>query len=79
MARLFLDAASGDLTGFEALDVNGQRRYRAQIEKRRTIQGFRLPYQLRLESPQGLLDLDMVRLYPNAPVSGSLFHIPPPD
>ena len=78
VAKLFLDASSGDLIGFELLNVHGKRRYRAQMEKRRTIKGFALPHHLRLESAKGQLALDMVRLYPNAPVSGSLFHIPPP-
>lgn len=79
VARLFLDAANGDLTGFEMLDVHGKRRYLAQMKKRRTAEGFSLPYQLRLESSQGQLALEMDRLYPNAPVSASLFHIPPPN
>ncbi len=79
VARLFLDEVNGDLTGFELLNVHGQRRYLAQIKRRRTVDGFRLPYQLRLESSQGHLAFDMLRLYPNAPVSASLFHIPPPN
>ncbi len=78
VAKLFLDASSGDLIGFELLNVHGKRRYKARLEKQRTIKGFNLPHHLRLESAKGQLSLDMVRLYPNAPVSASLFHIPPP-
>lgn len=79
VARLFLDTTNGALSGFELLDVHGKRRYLAQMKKRRTTKGFSLPYQLRLESSQGRLALEMDRLYPNAPVNASLFHIPPPN
>lgn len=78
VARLWVDAGNGVLTGVELLDIHGNRRYRAQLAQRRTVEGFTLPYDLQLESAQGKLDLEIARLYPNRPVTGALFQIPPP-
>ncbi len=79
VARLTVDAANGTLTGFELLDVHGNRLYWAHLAKRRSVEGFTLPYELHLENERGRLELEIARLYPNKPVNASLFQIPPPE
>jgi hypothetical protein len=78
VAKLFVDPSGEVLTGVERLDINGHRLYRAQLKNRRTVEGFSLPYHLQFENAQGRLDLEILRLDPNSPVTASLFQIPPP-
>lgn len=79
VARLFLDSVSGALSGVEAFDIHGNRRFRAQLADRRTVGGFSLPHAIELESAQGHLTLSITRFAPNPPVAAGLFRIPPPD
>lgn len=79
VATLFLDADSGGLSGVELLDIHGNRRYQARLAGRRMVEGFSLPMRLHFESAKGQLDIEMVRLYPNRPVTPSLFQIAPPN
>ncbi|MDJ0802236.1 MAG: hypothetical protein QNI97_05140 [Desulfobacterales bacterium] len=79
VARLQVDAQSGRLTGVERLNVHGNRHYQVWLAEHRTVDGFSLPRRLELEGADGQLVLEAVRLYPNRPVTASLFRIPPPN
>lgn len=78
VAKLRVDAASGTLTGVELLDIHGNRRYWARLAQQRPVDGFLLPHRLLLQNAQGELDFEIGRLYPNRPVTASLFQIAPP-
>lgn len=78
VAKLTVDTASGALAGFERLDIHGNRRYRARLMQRRTVEGFLLPHRLHLENERGQLELEIARLYTNSPVDAALFQISPP-
>ena len=79
VARLWVDAQSGALTGAELLDTHGNSRYQAWLADSRAVEGFSLPHRLQLESAQGRLDFETARLFPNRPVAPSLFQIRPPE
>ena len=79
VARLWVDAHNGRLTGVERLNVHGNRRYQVWLADHRTVEGFNLPHRLELESAKGRLVLDAARLYPDRPVTPTLFRIPPPN
>lgn len=79
VAKLSLDESRGFLNSVELMDIHGNRRYRVQLSDRRMVEGFMLPHHLHFESGKGQLELKIARLYPNRPVTASLFQIPPPD
>ncbi len=79
VARLWVDAPSGRLTGVERLNVHGNRRYRVWLADHQTVDGFSLPGRLELEGTEGRLVLDAQRLFPNRPVAPSAFRIRPPN
>lgn len=78
VARLWVDAQSGRLTGVERLNVHGNRRYRVWMADHQTVDGFSLPRRLELEGAEGRLVLDAARLFANRPVAPSVFRIRPP-
>ena len=78
VARLWVDAPSGRLTGVERLNIHGNRRYQVWLADHQTVDGVSLPRRLELEGAQGRLVLDAARLLPNRPVAPSVFRIPPP-
>ncbi len=78
VAKLWVDARSGRLTGVESLNIHGNRRYQVRLAEHRAVDGFSLPRRLELESAEGRLVLEASRLLPNRPVTPSLFRIVPP-
>ncbi len=77
--KIFFDPAGKSVVHVEVFDSTGGLAYRAQLEDRKTVSGFSLPFRLRLfKNEQPVFGLAVDRYWINVPVKSSLFTLTPP-
>jgi hypothetical protein len=79
VGRISVNRATGELSAAELLDVHGNRLYAARVDAMQTIDGYRLPANVKLTGPDGNLELDVQHTWPGASITKDLFRIAPPQ
>jgi len=79
VGRISVSRDTGEFSAAELLDVHGNRLYAARVDALQTIDGYRLPANIKLTGPDGNLELDVQRTWPGASVTQELFRIAPPQ
>jgi hypothetical protein len=79
VGRISVSRDTGELSSVELLDIHGNRLYAARLDAMQTIDGYRLPVNIKLTGPDGSIELDVQRIWPGASVTTDLFRIAPPQ
>lgn len=79
VGRISVTRDTGEFRAVELLDIHGNRLYAARVDAMQTIDGHRLPTNIKLTGPDGSIELDVQRIWPGASVTADLFRIAPPQ
>jgi len=79
VGRISVTRDTGEFCAAELLDVHGNRLYAARVDAMLSIDGYRLPANIKLTGPDGSIELDVQRTWPSASVTTDLFRIAPPQ
>ena len=78
--RITVDPQRSELQSVEFFDGQGKLAYRVTVADLQTIQGYRVPRQIRIDGSSGAwLAIRAERIYPNADIKPEVFILAPPD
>jgi len=78
VGRIRVSRTTGELRAVELMDIHGNRRYAAEVDRTQTVGDYRLPGHIVLIGPDGSLELDVQQVRPRENTSADLFRIEPP-
>ena len=79
VGRISVSRDTGEFCAVELLDVHGNRLYAARVDAMLSIDGYRMPANIKLTGPDGSIELDVQRTWPSASVTKDVFRIAPPQ
>jgi hypothetical protein len=78
--KIYFDDTKTRVRQIEVFTRNGSLAYRIAFHNIKQINQYRIPFQLRISSPEGVdCTLDTVKYWPDVPVSHSMFVLLPPE
>ena len=78
--KIYFDESGFQVRQVDTFDRSGELKYRAEIENMRSVDGYQVPFRLKLSSDEGadfLLDID--RYWVNVELPASVFVLAPPE
>jgi hypothetical protein len=78
--KIYFDESGSQVRQIDIFDRSGLLKYRAEIENMRTVNGYQVPFRLKLSTNEGedfLLDID--RYWVNVELPTSVFVLTPPE
>ena len=78
--KIYLDESGSQVRQIDVFDRSGALKYRAEIENMRSVNGYQVPFRLKLSTGAGadfLLDVD--RYWVNVELPTAAFTLAPPD
>jgi len=78
--KIYLDESGSQVRQIDVFDRSGALKYRAEIENMRSVNGYQMPFRLKLSTGEGadfLLDVD--RYWVNVELPTAVFTLAPPD
>jgi len=78
--KIYFDQSGSQVRQVDTFDRSGELKYRAEIENMRSVDGYQVPFRLKLSSGEGadfLLDID--RYWANVELPASAFVLAPPE
>ncbi len=77
--KIYLDETNTTVQKLEMFNLNGSLTYAAELDRRKTLSGFSIPFRLRLFNTEQLVfALTVERCWVNIPVETAVFTLTPP-
>ena len=78
--KIYFDESKSQVRQIDLFDRSGSLKYRAELEKIRTVSGYQVPFRLKLSSDAGAdFQLDIDRFWVNVELPPSVFILTPPE
>jgi hypothetical protein len=78
--KIYFDESGSQVRQMDIFDRSGALKYRAQIEKIRSVNGYQVPFRLKLSTDKGAdFRLDIDRYWANIELQASAFILAPPE